>query len=107
MYQVLFGALEIQNRPSLPSWSSHSSERQAINKIKKFWNMVESSNCCRGKLKKRRGVESEERDIIFKEVRNGLTQKVTCEQRLKEVKKQSTQRTEGSSRQQEQLVQRP
>lgn len=49
--------------------------------------MVESSNCCRGKIKKRRGVESEETDIIFKEIRKGLTEKVTFEQRLKEVKK--------------------
>lgn len=72
---------------SLPSWSSHSRERQTINKVNTFWNMVESSNCCRGKIKKRRGVESEERDIIFKEVRKGLTEKVTFEQRLKEVKK--------------------
>lgn len=80
-----------QNRQSLPSWSSHSSE-----------NMVESSNDYRGKIKKGRGVGGGGRDVIVnKEVRKGLTENITFEKGLKEVEKQATQRTGGRALQTE------
>ena len=56
--------------------------------------MIESSSDYRGKIKKGRGIGSSGRDINGnEEVRKGLTENITFEQGLKEVKKQAMQRT--------------